>query len=157
MFTKSAPLCCGNLAADIWAWCITFIQSAASKGKCMHPCFCFQKDHTSLIQGFSIGKDDDFLQDDLPGRHAPNLVTWSQQIHQAVSSSKVFPPGTCSLQNSIIESRAGGHGCKALPATIQSHHLTSHPHPTTSVRFHQNKEVGKHSVATFVNTPTACK
>ena len=41
MFIKSAPVCRDNLAADVWEWHIAFTQFAASKGKHVHPHFCF--------------------------------------------------------------------------------------------------------------------
>ena len=149
MFIKSAPACQGNSTADIQAWCISFTQFAASKGTCAHPHFCFQKDHISSIKGFSVREDDDFLQHDSPGRHTPSLVTWSQQICQAMSSNKVFPPGTCDVQIGIVKSHASGHGCKALPATIQSHHPTCHPHPTTSVRDPPKQRSGEETSSHF--------
>ena len=134
MFITGAPSCKGNSPADIRAWYMAFTAFAASKGKYVHPYFCFRKDHLSSNRGFSVGEDDDHTLHDLPSRYAPTLGTWSQQIHQAISSSKVFPTGTCDEQIRIIQSHSGGHGYEALLSIIQLEHPIYHPHPTTGIR-----------------------
>jgi len=134
MFITGAPSCKGSSPADIRAWYMAFTAFAASKGKYVHPYFCFRKDHLSSNRGFSVGEDDDHTLHDLPSRYAPTLGTWSQQIHQAISSSKVFPTGTCDEQIRIIKSHSGGHGYEALLAIIQLEHPIYHPHPTTAIR-----------------------
>ena len=100
----------------------------------MYILFCFRKDHLSSNRGFSVGEDDDHTLYDLPSRYAPMLGTWSQHIHQAISSGKVFPVNTCDEQTRIIKSHSGGHGYEALLAIIQLEHPIYHPHPTTGIR-----------------------
>ena len=134
MFISGAPSCKGSTPADIRVWYMAFTAFAASKGKYVHPYFCFRKDHLSSNRGFSVGEDDDHTLYDLPSRYAPMLGTWSQQIHQAISSGKVFPANTCDEQTRIIKSHSGGHGYEALLAIIQLEHPIYHPHPTTGIR-----------------------
>ena len=45
MFVTSAPPCKGNTPEHIWEWCMALTAFAASKGKYIHPYFCFGSDH----------------------------------------------------------------------------------------------------------------
>ena len=66
MFISGAPSCKGSTPANIRAWYMAFTAFAASKGKYVHPYFCFRKDHLSSNRGFSVGEDDDHTLYDLP-------------------------------------------------------------------------------------------
>ena len=44
------------------------------------------------------------------GRYVQSIDTWSQEIHQAILHKKVFPPGVCDEQITIINTHARGHG-----------------------------------------------
>ena len=73
MFVSSAPTCKGNTPEHIRAWYMAFTTFAASKGKYVHPYFCFRSDHVASHRGFSIGDDDDYTQHDLPSRYVPTI------------------------------------------------------------------------------------
>ena len=61
-------------------------------------------------------------------------MTWSQQIHGALSTNEAFPSGACNKQINMVKSHSGGHGCKAPRGSTQSEHPACHPHPTTGTR-----------------------
>ena len=77
MFVSSAPTCKGNTPEHIRAWYMAFTTFAASKGKYVHPYFCFCSDHVASHRGFSIGNDDDYVQHDLSSRYVPSIYIWS--------------------------------------------------------------------------------
>ena len=111
------------------AWYMAFTVFATSKGKYAHPYFCFRKDHLSS----NHGRHRPYLHN-LPSQYAPVINTWSQQIYQAMLTTKVFPAGTCDEQIRILESRLGGHRYEALLTIIHLDHPIYHPHPTSSIR-----------------------